>query len=170
MNLHYNLHYRLANAGDLDEICLLIHNAIYEMEAHGIFQWDDLYPIREDFQEDIEKQSLFLALDGDRLAAIYVINGEADEEYNNAKWECPDGTSYVLHRFCVSPSYQNRGIGKRVLLHLEEQIENMGYESVRLDVFSENPSAQKLYRANGYEVRGFANWRKGRFDLMEKGL
>ena len=46
----------------------------------------------------------------------------------------------------------------------------MGYQSIRLDVFSENPFAQKLYRKNGYVTRGSAEWRKGRFDLMEKIL
>jgi hypothetical protein len=35
---------------------------------------------------------------------------------------------------------------------------------------TENPFAQNLYRHNGYEARGFADWRKGRFDLMEKKL
>lgn len=44
------------------------------------------------------------------------------------------------------------------------------HESIRLDVFTKNPYAQKLYRKNGYQVRGFADWRKGRFDLMEKKL
>ena len=38
------------------------------------------------------------------------------------------------------------------------------------DVFTENPYAQKLYRKSGYQVRGYADWRKGRFDLMEKKL
>ena len=46
----------------------------------------------------------------------------------------------------------------------------MGYNSVRLDTFTQNPFAQKLYRHNGYESRGYADWRKGRFDLMEKKL
>jgi len=57
-----------------------------------------------------------------------------------------------------------------VLLHIEEQIKNMGYLSIRLDVFSENPYALKLYEKNGYEKRGHADWRKGRFFLMEKTL
>ena len=46
----------------------------------------------------------------------------------------------------------------------------MGYNSVRLDIFTQNPFAQKLYRHNGYESRGYADWRKGRFDLMGKKL
>ena len=34
----------------------------------------------------------------------------------------------------------------------------------------ENSFAQKMYRHNGYEAREYADWRKGRFDLMEKAL
>lgn len=59
---------------------------------------------------------------------------------------------------------------KEVLAHIETQVHEMGYESMRLDVFTENPYAQKLYRKSGYQVRGYADWRKGRFDLMEKKL
>lgn len=59
---------------------------------------------------------------------------------------------------------------KEVLAHIETQVHEMGYESMRLDVFSENPYAQKLYRKSGYQVRGYADWRKGRFDLMEKKM
>ena len=73
-------------------------------------------------------------------------------------------------RFCVSPVFQNQGIGKTVLHHVEEQIKAMGYQSVRLDTFTENPFAQRLYLHNGYESRGYASWRKGKFDLMEKKL
>ena len=41
------------------------------------------------------------------------------------------------------------------------EIKEMGYQSVRLDTFTENPFAQRLYLHNGYESRGYANWRKG---------
>jgi len=73
-------------------------------------------------------------------------------------------------RLCVSADSQNKGIGSKLLAHIEEQVKNMGYSSVRLDVFSENPYALKLYEKNGYEKRGHADWRKGRFFLMEKTL
>ena len=148
----------------------LIKAAIIQMEADGIYQWDDIYPTKEDFINDIEKKSLYLAFDSKKLAAIYVISKESDAAYKNANWQYSDEFAYILHRFCVSPAYQNKGIGKEVLTHIEEQIHEMGYGSVRLDVFTENPYAQKLYRKSGYQVRGYADWRKGRFDLMEKKL
>lgn len=162
--------YRLGKLEDIEAITALIQEAIKEMEKHGIYQWDGLYPTAEDFEADIKKENLYVAEENGKIIALYVISGESDEAYNNAEWKYPRETSLVLHRFCVSPGFQNKDIGKKVLVKIESQIKSMGYDSVRLDVFTKNPYAQKLYRNNGYEVRGFAEWRKGRFDLMEKKL
>lgn len=97
------------------------------------------------------------------ISDLYVISDEADEAYNYAEWKYPNETSLVLHRFCVSPGFQNRGIGKKVLMKIESQIKNKGYDSIRLDVFTKNPYAQRLYRNHGYEVCGFAEWRERTF-------
>lgn len=140
------------------------------MEQQGIHQWDELYPSEEVFLDDIVNNTLYIAIEDDKIIGIYVINKECAEEYYNCQWENPEETAYIIHRFCISPDYQNKGIGIKVLLHIEEQIKNMGYLSIRLDVFSENPYALKLYEKNGYEKRGHADWRKGRFFLMEKTL
>ena len=164
------MRYRLGTINDQDDICELIKDAVIEMEKHGIYQWDEIYPARSDFEEDIKNNDLYVVLDEDRLVAFYVISKECDEQYGNGCWKYEDDSAYILHRFCVDPKAQNKGIGKTVLEHIEDQIRNMGHQSVRLDVFTKNPFAQRLYRHNGYEVRGHADWRKGRFDLMEKKL
>lgn len=163
------MNYRLGTMQDVDDICQLVSDAIAEMERHEIYQWDEIYPARIDFEEDIKSGNLYVVHEGDDLAAFYVISDESDEQYGNANWQFGD-SYYVLHRFCVSPNMQNKGVGKKVLLHIEDQIKDMGYNAVRLDTFTENPFAQRLYRHNGYESRGYADWRKGRFDLMEKAL
>ena len=165
-----NIEYRLGTKQDLDAICSLIQQSIDEMERHGIYQWDDIYPARKDFEEDIEKKTLYLAYVEENFAALYVISGECDEQYRNGQWKYDERSAFVLHRLCVSPLFQNQGIGKTVLQHIEEQVKDMGYNSIRLDTFTENPFAQKLYLHSGYESRGYADWRKGRFDLMEKKL
>lgn len=165
-----DLEYRLGQIDDIKDITNLISDAIEEMELHKIFQWDEIYPTEEDFIEDIRKGNLFVVKEDGKLVAIYVISDESDEAYKSANWKYEDETSYILHRFCVSRDFLNMGYGKKILLNIENQIRDMGYKSIRLDVFTNNPYAQKLYRHSGYEVRGFADWRKGRFDLMEKLL
>ena len=78
-----NIEYRLGTKQDLDAVCLMIRQVIDEMEKHGIYQWDEIYPARKDCEEDIEKHTLYLAYAEDNLAALYVISDEYDEQYRS---------------------------------------------------------------------------------------
>lgn len=160
--------FRAGSLEDVKEIVSLIKGAIKEMENYQIFQWDSIYPTEDDFISDIKKNTLYLAIENGKIAAIYVISTECDEAYNNCKWNFEKAC--ILHRLCVSKEFQHKGVGKQVLLHIEQQLKSLGYESVRLDVFSQNPFSLKLYTKNGYTIQGYADWRKGRFYLMEKSL
>lgn len=162
--------YRLAEESDIEEICKLIKAAICSMEEQGIFQWDDVYPTKADFLDDIQKQQLYVGVLVDDIAVVYTVNEECEKEYQNGKWKCPDCEYRIIHRLCVDPIYQNRGIAKNALSHIEKELHKLNVRVIRLDVFSENPFALSLYRNAGYEKVGFADWRKGRFYLMEKLL
>ena len=164
------MEFRQGTMSDLKNICSLIAVAIEAMEKQGIHQWDEIYPTREDFANDITNGTLYTVTEGNRLIAIYTISTECDPEYSRVEWKCNDETTCIIHRLCVSPEAQNRGIGKIVLNHIENQLQNIGFQSVRLDVFSENPYAISMYEKSGYIRRGYADWRKGRFWLMEKKL
>ena len=90
------------------------------------------------------------------------INKECDREYENGRWKYPDCEYRVIHRLCVHPKYQNRGVAKSTLFHIEEELKKMNIRAIRLDVFSNNPFALSLYFGIGYEKVGFADWRMGR--------
>lgn len=162
--------YRLANENDIDMICSLVENAIKGMENQNIYQWDSLYPTKEDFLEDIQKQQLFAGTVNGDIAVIYALNKDSEEQYQNGDWRYPNSEYRIIHRLCVNPKYQNRGVGRDTLQHIEKELRKIGVETVRLDVFSKNPFALSLYQNNGYEKVGSADWRKGRFYLMEKSL
>ncbi|MBO7485290.1 MAG: GNAT family N-acetyltransferase [Spirochaetaceae bacterium] len=167
------MNYRLAEKSDLDEICSLIKSAIVVMEQRGIFQWDEIYPARKDFLNDINTSSLFVGVpdcgEKKRITVVYALNKECDEEYKTADWKyC--GEWRVVHRLCVHPDFQNRGIAKETLLHIENKARAFGANSIRLDVFSQNPFSLKLYERSGYHKTGEVHWRKGLFYLMEKGI
>ncbi|MBO4980851.1 MAG: GNAT family N-acetyltransferase [Lachnospiraceae bacterium] len=135
------MQFRKAVPSDLENIVAVFRSAVKTMEDSHIFQWDRLYPNREDFQEDIAGNHMYVGED-------YV----------------------VLHRLCVNPVFQNRGIGTATVKYLEKLAEREGCKAVRLDVFSGNPYALKMYHALGYHIVGEVRFRKGRFYLMEKLL
>jgi len=164
------MNFRPAVTSDMDAICALITSAIAEMERKNIYQWDNIYPTQDDFLNDIIKKTLYVGTIDDDIAVVYAVNKDADEQYANGAWAYPDSDYCIIHRLCVNPEYQNRGVAKETLNHIEITLREIGTESIRLDVFTNNPYALRLYRGNGYKEVGTAHWRKGTFLLMEKHL
>lgn len=162
--------YRQAEEKDLDGICTLIEKAIIKMEDMHIYQWDEQYPRREDFACDISKGQCWVGITEDVIAVVYTINSECDEQYQNGAWKYQDCEYRILHRICVHPDYQNQGIAKSTLHMIEKTLNEAGVGALRLDVYSENPFSLALYQKGGYQKTGTADWRKGRFYLMEKRL
>ena len=162
--------YRAANNDDLDEIFQLVENAIKQMEHDKIYQWDSIYPTKEDFHNDIQKNELYVGIINEKIVVVYALSKECDEQYKNGEWQYIGDKYNVIHRLCVSPDFQKKGIAQTTLLYIEGELMVLGMKAIRLDVFCENPYALKLYSNNGYSKVGNAHWRKGKFFLMEKLL
>ena len=164
------IRYRKGTLKDLDPICEMIQKAIAEMNSKAICQWDEKYPARSDFLRDIEQRQLTVGMVNGQLACIYVLSKECDAEYETANWTDRNGNYCVIHRLCVNPEVQNQGIARRMLMQIEKEVKATGGTSVRLDAFSQNPYALRLYEHAGYCITGSADWRMGQFVLMEKML
>jgi GNAT superfamily N-acetyltransferase len=162
--------YEKANILDLDRIFGIYTRAVEGMNAAGIAQWDELYPTIDIIHSDIAKGELTTVRIGSDIAAVFVINNECDEQYQNGCWQGNASGYSVIHRLCVDPKYQNRGLAKTIMMHIEQVLHAANCESVRLDAFSRNPYALRLYTALGYKTVGEVRWRKGLFYLMEKIL
>ena len=164
------LEFRPATPDDLDALVALYAAAAQDMRDHGIDQWDEYYPDREILSEDVESGDMTLGLlDGEPVCA-YVVNREYDPEYELGAWDHTEGDFCVLHRLCVNPAMQGRGLARQAMAHMEKNALDKGFDSVRLDVFSQNLHAQRLYERLGYKRTGEVRFRKGIFYLMEKGL
>lgn len=164
------IEYRIACMEDLQEVYNLVKSAIDTMIQQNIFQWDEIYPDEEVLREDILKKQLYVGIVDKQIAVIYVLNQECDEAYQNGTWRFTNEPFYVIHRLCVNPAFQNQGVGRTTMLHIEEELLSKGIKAIRLDAFTQNPFSLKLYDRLGYSRVGYADWRKGKFHLMEKYL
>ncbi|HQL04640.1 MAG TPA: GNAT family N-acetyltransferase [Treponemataceae bacterium] len=63
-----------------------------------------------------------------------------------------------------------RGLAQKMLAFAETFGREQGYFSIRLDAFSGNTAAIKLYEKNNYRMRGTVRFRKGEFYCYEKNL
>ena len=162
--------YSKANQNQIDDVFSVFSNAIVNMEKQNIHQWDDIYPDKAIISDDIDRNLMYIGMIDGKIAVCFVLSEEYDEEYKNGKWQWPNARFCVIHRLCVSPDFQNQGIAAETLKYIEKLCKFQGYDSIRLDCFTENPYSRKLYDKAGYSVVGYAEWRKGCFELREKSL
>nr|WP_245251526.1 GNAT family N-acetyltransferase [Paenibacillus turicensis] len=113
---------------------------------------------------------MFIGVVANKIACAFVLNSNYDEEYINGDWKYGNESFSIVHRLCVNPDFQNQGIGTRSMVLIEKMLRKNGIKSIRLDAFSLNPSALRLYEKIGYVRVGEANWRKGLFYLYEKKI
>jgi GNAT superfamily N-acetyltransferase len=154
----------------LPEIMILIRKAIAEMELLQIFQWDELYPDQEKIRTDLLNQTLFGWTENSSLCAIVVLDTIQSPLYAQINWRNNDSTPLVIHRLCVDPEHQRKGIAKKMILFAEEYARLHHFKSIRLDAFIQNPFSEKLYRGLHYEERGIVTFRKGNFYCFEKSI
>ena len=136
--------FRKAQPRELPEVFRIYQDAIRRMEATGIHQWDDLYPSFDILKEDVERGAMYVGKEGKTIAAAFALSTHQDEEYKTGVWRYPDLPFHVIHRLCVHPSFQGRGVGAHAVHFIEETLKVQRVGAVRLDAFSGNPAALRL--------------------------
>jgi len=155
---------------DLPELMQLYRAATLQMDAQGIPQWDEIYPDQLVIGEDIARGEMTLGMIDGHIAVAFMLESCAEGDYERAQWRYLEPRFVVLHRLCVHPDFQGRGVARKTMDYLEREVLARGICTIRLDAFSQNPAALHLYESRGYEKAGEIRYRKGLFYLYEKKL
>jgi GNAT superfamily N-acetyltransferase len=167
---HGVLSIRLAADADGPALARILRDCIAAMREAGIEQWDEIYPTERHLAEDIDAKSLYVACTGSgAIVGIVVLNESQDPEYAKVPW-FSEVRPLVVHRVMVAPASQGQGIAQALMTFAEQHARTAGYGSIRLDAFTLNPRALRLYERLGYTARGTVRLRKGPFWCFEKVL
>lgn len=164
------MQFSCAKRADFPELMALYRAGTKWMDEQGIFQWDDIYPDRRVISEDISRGMMEVGRIGERIAVAFSLEFCRKGGYEAAAWRYDEPCFAVLHRLCVHPDFQGRGVARETMDHIESIVLSRGVHAVRLDAFSQNRSALRLYEARGYQKAGEIDYRKGLFYLYEKKL
>jgi ribosomal protein S18 acetylase RimI-like enzyme len=146
----------------------IVKRVVQHLNSQNINQWDQVYPTFDTIRCDILSGNAFgYFLDGE-LSGFVVLDNWFPVEYNSLKWMVTPENSLVVHRLSVAPELQGKGIGKKLMGYALKFAGENGYKSVRLDAFTENPAALRLYESLGYDKIGTVGLRKGEFNCYEK--
>lgn len=120
------------------------HEPIIGTEAVEKFL-DDYYDA-DSFRSEIGDEETVFAVSADGAGApVGFVSARPTED---------DAAIFDLGRIYVLPDRWGEGIGRRLLSHAEQKIEECGGERVRLGVMAENDRAVEFYESAGYERVG----------------
>ena len=146
---------RLAKETELFEILSLTKACTTHMIDQGIFQWNDTYPSKEAFVNDLNRRELFVLKSNHKLIGCMVLTTIMDKEYIPINWITKNNdNSLYLHRLAIHPKKQGRGYAQKMMDFAEKYAISNKYTSIRLDTFSKNYRNQKFYEIRGYKRLG----------------
>ena len=140
----------LAVISNLDKVKEIAECCASDMINRNIFQWNEKYPSKKIFKEDIESNSLYLAKINQEIVGCIMLTKNKDDVYKDIKWLSEDNINLYIHRLAVHPLFQKKGIGRKMMDFAEDYAKSNNYESVRLDTFSKNKRNNIFYENRGY--------------------
>ena len=140
----------LATQNQLDRVKEIAEACAKNMIENNIFQWNDKYPSREIFKEDIKNKSLYVSKINHEVVGCIMLSSFKDDVYKSVNWITPDEYNLYIHRLAVHPIFQKKGIARKMMDFAEDFAKSNNYISIRLDTFSQNPRNNKFYKSRGY--------------------
>lgn len=145
---------RKANKNDLSSILNIVEEAKTIMKQDNNNQWDEHYPLEEHFEEDIEKDTLFVLEENSIIYAFIVVDQQQSEWYDELEWPIDRKGAYVIHRLAGSSEYKGAAtqlFDFAVNLTLDHNI-----HVLLTDTFALNKRAQGLFTKFGFSKVGEA--------------
>lgn len=145
---------RKAEEIDIEAIISVTKACAKAMMAKEIYQWNSHYPSTSAFQNDIQRQELYVLEINHRIQGCIVISTLMDTEYKPIQWFTLNENNIYIHRLAIHPKLQGKGYAQYLMDFAEQFAIDNGYSSIRLDTFSQNKRNQKFYELRGYKRLG----------------
>ncbi len=145
---------RLAKNEEIPKILTITRACAFQMISQNIFQWDEDYPSKEVFENDLKHNDLYVITSERKIVGCMAISSRIDKEYIPLKWLTPNKNNLYVHRLAIHPNYQGKGFARHLMDFAENFAIKNNYHSIRLDTFSKNKKNQKFYELREYKRLG----------------
>ncbi len=139
-----------ADISNIEDILKIINQAKEYLKSQHIDQWQDGYPNKELFLNDIKNDCLYIVKDNGEVIGVFaLINHEPTYDVIcDGKWHNDD--NYVaIHRIAIDDSYKGKGIAKFIFDYVKDN-----YSYIRVDTHKDNQNMQRCLIKNGFKYCG----------------
>ena len=99
---------RLAQKSDLDRVLQITRLCAREMESRKVFQWNEHYPDRQSFVNDINNSELYVYCIQDMVIGCVSICAFMDEVYSKVSWKTDGKILYIFTAWQLTLSIKNK--------------------------------------------------------------
>lgn len=166
------MHIQKAIPENLIEIMYLLRQCIEDFNENNIYQWNISYPDNFRLMQEIEKDSLYLMINKGVPVGTITFDEKQDDVFDQVEWKNNEGKFIVIHRIAVFPTWQKKGVGRKLIEFVQQYAQENNYKSVRLDISSSNQKLIELYEKHGFTQTGDVLYPKQKlpFRCLEKVL
>lgn len=150
----YIMNIRTANQQDIATLLQITKACANDMISKEIFQWDNEYPSLQVFQNDYNRNELYVLQIKNEIVGCITISTFMDKEYETINWLTSNKHNIYIHRLAIHPKHQKKGYAQALMNFAENHARKQNYTSVRLDTFSVNRRNNKFYQQRGYQKTG----------------
>lgn len=136
---------------DINRILEITLACAKHMIGKGIFQWNEHYPNKSAFENDVNRNELYVLEVDNTIIGSIVMTTLIDEEYIPVKWLTPNKNNIYIHRLAIHPEHQGNRFAQQLMGFAEQFAIENNYASIRLDTFSKNKRNQLFYELRGYK-------------------
>ncbi len=143
--------------------------SLYRTMLGGAADWDEEYPSMDTIEFDMERDNLFVMMEGETIIATISID-EDDEVKQLPNWSKELEPAGELSRLCVRQDKQNQGLARKMMTYAFEQLKERGCKGVHILVREGHVIALQSYSHMGYRQVGTCNLFDKTFGCYERVL
>ena len=136
---------------DIEKLLVITRACAAHMITKAIYQWNEFYPNKQAFINDVNRNELYVLEIENRLIGCVTISTFMDDEYIPVPWLTPNKNNIYIHRLAIHPKYQGQGYAQKLMDFAENYAKINNFVSVRLDTFSQNLKNLKFYERRNYK-------------------
>lgn len=155
MNNKNEIHFRKANATDIDIIWEIIQQSIERRRKDGSDQWQNGYPNLQNVESDVEKEFGYVITVDNEVAVFVALIFNDEPAYSSIEgaW-LTTGEFLVIHRIAVSEKFAGQGLVKKLFDYVEDFVRSQNVQSIKVDTNFDNLAMLKILESKGYSYCG----------------
>ena len=159
-----------ANTHNILEVMYLLQHCIEDFNKNSVYQWNTSYPDYFRLLSEVENGALYIIKTKGVCIGTITFDEQQESVFDDVDWKNSTDKYLVIHRIAVFPTWQKKGVGRKLIEFAEQYAKDNDYKSIRLDIAGSSEHLIKSYESIGYVYTGDVLYPKQQepFKCLEK--